>query len=79
MPGLPPLASVVIGCALLAAGFVFAFNAGEFFGDWSQADPLTRIFRRLFGAAIIMRLIGAMRIVFGALMLVSAIRRLLSS
>jgi hypothetical protein len=59
-----------VPCALLALGVFFAFNAQKFYGDWRQASPLTRVVRRMFGAAIVMRLMGVFWIVFGLATLV---------
>jgi hypothetical protein len=54
-----------VPCALIAPGAFLAFNAQKFYGDWRQASPLTRVVRRMFGAAIVMRLVGVSWIVFG--------------
>ena len=52
-------------CVMLALGALFAFKAPKFYGDWPQAGPLTRVVRRMFGAAIVMRLFGVFWIVLG--------------
>lgn len=73
------LANIAKACALFALGAFFIFNAQKFFGDWHQANRLTRLVRRSFGAPIIMRLVGVMWIVFGAVILFSTVRGAISN